>query len=47
MPKEFGDLQNIVDAGNSVNQDLELGQPVMTKKSILENNEPEYRALLD
>ena len=47
MPKEFGDLQSIVDAGNVSNQDFELGQPVMTKKGILENNEPEYRALLD
>ena len=47
MPRKFSGLQNIVDAGNSLNQDLELGQPVMTKKGILENKKPECRALLD
>ena len=47
MPKEFGDLQSIVDAGNVSNQDFELGQPVMTKKGILENKAPECRALLE
>ena len=47
MQKEFDDLQNIVNAGNAMNGDLELGYPFMTVKGILDGNEHECHTLLE
>ena len=47
MSKEFDDLQNIVNAGNALNQDIGLGYPFMTVNGILKGKEPECHALLE
>jgi hypothetical protein len=47
MQKEFDDLQNIVNAGNAMNGDLELGYPFMTVNGILSGKENECHTLLE
>ena len=47
MQKEFDDLQDIVNAGNAMNKDLELGYPFITVNGILSGNEHECHTLLE
>ena len=45
IPKKYDTLEEAVEAANDLNQDLKLGDPVITKEGILQDQEPECRAL--
>ena len=47
MLEEFDDLDTIVDDGNTVNEDFELDQQLMTVDGILNGIVPECKALLE
>lgn len=46
IPEEYDSLEKAIEIANDLNRDLELGDPVITKDGILQDNEPECRALL-
>ena len=47
IPKEYDSLEKAIEMANDLNRDFGLGNPVLTKKGILEDIEPECKALLD
>jgi hypothetical protein len=46
IPEEYDSLEKAIEIANDLSRDLELGDPVITKEGILQDNEPECRALL-
>jgi hypothetical protein len=46
IPEEYDSLEKAIETANDLNRDFELGEPVITKEGILQDNEPECRALL-
>ena len=47
IPKEYDSLEKAIETANDLNRDFSLGDPVITKEGILQDKEPECRALLD
>ena len=47
IPKEYENIQEMIKTTNDMNRDFGLDKPVITKEGILQDNEPECRALLD
>jgi hypothetical protein len=47
IPKEYDSLEKAIEIANDLNRDFGLGNPVITKKGILEDVEPECNSLLD
>jgi hypothetical protein len=46
IPKEYASLERAIESANELNQDFDLGEPLITKKGILVDNEPQCRSLL-
>ena len=46
IPEEYDSLEKAIEIANDFSRDLELGDPVITKEGISQDNEPECRALL-
>ena len=46
IPKEYDSLDKAIKVANELNEDFDLGDPVITKEGILKDNLPECRALL-
>jgi len=46
IPKEYDSLERAIESANELNQDFDLGEPLITKEGILEDNEPQCRSLL-
>jgi hypothetical protein len=47
IPRKYGSLEEVLEAANDLNRDLDLGDPVITKEGILQDKEPDRRALVD
>jgi hypothetical protein len=47
IPKEYDSLEKAIENANDLNRDFGLGNPVITKKGIQADIEPECKALLD
>ncbi len=47
IPKEYGNIQEMIDTTNDMNRDFDFDKLVITKEGILQDKEPECRALLD
>ena len=46
IPKEYDSLEKAIKTTNELNEDFDLGDPVITKEGILKDNLPECKALL-
>ena len=46
IPEEYDSLEKAMEIANDLNRDFELGNPVITKEGIVQDNEPECEALL-
>lgn len=46
IPEEYDSIERAIEIANELNQDFDLGEPVITKGRILEDNEPQCRSLL-
>jgi hypothetical protein len=46
IPKDYDSLERAIEIANELNQDFDLGEPLITKEGILEDNEPQCRSLL-
>ena len=46
VSKYFDSLEEAIESANAVNEDFELGEPVVTTQGILEDKEPECQALV-
>lgn len=47
IPKELNSLDKAIEFANDLNQDLELGYPIITKEGILKNQLPECQTFFD
>ena len=47
IPKKYDTLEKAVEAANDLNRDFELGDPVITKDGILQDQESDRRVLVD
>ena len=46
IPKEYDSLEKAIEIANDLNQDFGLGDPVVTKEGILQDNDPQCKSLL-
>ena len=46
IPKEYDSLERAIESANELNQDFDLGEPVITREGILQDNESQCRSLL-
>ena len=46
VPKKYDSLEKAIESANAMNEDFELGEPVITVQGILEDNKPECQALI-
>ncbi len=46
IPKKYDSLEKAIESANAMNEDFELGEPVITVQGILEDKEPECQALI-
>jgi len=46
IPKEYDSLEKAIEIANDLNQDLGLGDPVITKEGILKDNESQCKSVL-
>ena len=47
IPKEYDSLDKSIEITNDLNQDMDLGEPVVTKSGILQDNQTECQAFLN
>ena len=47
MPKEYENIQEMIDTTNEMNRDFNFDKPDITRKGIMQDKVPECRALLD
>lgn len=47
IPKQYDTLEKAVETANDLNRDFELGNPLITKEGILQDQEAERKALVD
>jgi hypothetical protein len=47
IPKEYDTLERTIEITNDVNRDMDLGEPVVTKEGILEDDQAQCQALLN
>ena len=46
IPKKYDSLEKSIESANAMNEDFELGEPVITVEGILEDKQPECQALI-
>jgi hypothetical protein len=46
IPKKYDSLEKAIESANAMNEDFELGEPVIAMEGILEGKEPECQALI-
>jgi len=46
IPKKYDSLEKAIESTNAMNEDFELGEPLITVQGILEDKEPECQALI-
>jgi hypothetical protein len=46
IPRKYDNLEKAIESANAMNEDFELGEPVITVQGILEDKEPECQALI-
>ena len=47
VPKEYDTLARAIEITNDINRDMDLGEPLVTKEGIMEDDQTQCQALLN